>query len=173
MIPIVSIVGKSDVGKTTLLEKVVRELRSRGYRIATIKHDAHSFEIDHPGKDSWRHKQAGAAMSIISSPSKLALVADADHDLSLSEIRDRFVAGVDLILSEGYKREEHPKIEVFRSDHRPEMLCTNDDNLVAVAGDPPAAPDHVPVFDLNRPEDLCDFIEDRFLKGQVGASPGA
>ena len=91
MIPIVSIVGKSDAGKTTLLEKVVRELRSRGWRIATVKHDAHSFEIDHEGKDSWRHRKAGACMTIISSPSKIAVVADTDHDYSLNEIRDRFV----------------------------------------------------------------------------------
>jgi molybdopterin-guanine dinucleotide biosynthesis protein B len=97
MIPIVSIVGKSDSGKTTLLEKVVGELRARGYRIATVKHDAHSFEIDHEGKDSWRHKQAGAALTVISSPEKVALVADADHDQSLAEIRERFVWGVDLI----------------------------------------------------------------------------
>jgi molybdopterin-guanine dinucleotide biosynthesis adapter protein len=166
MIPIVSIVGKSDVGKTTLLEKLVQELRSRGYRIATIKHDAHSFEIDHPGKDSWRHKQAGAALTVISSPSKLALVMDTDRDLSLSEIRDRFITGVDLILSEGYKRETHPKIEVFRREHRSEMLCTDDDNLVAVAGDPPVPPEHAPVFDLNLPDALCDFIEEKFLRGR-------
>jgi molybdopterin-guanine dinucleotide biosynthesis adapter protein len=164
MIPIVSIVGKSDVGKTTLLEKLVKELRDRGYRIATIKHDAHSFEIDHPGKDSWRHKQAGAAMTVISSREKLALVADTDHDLTLDEIRERFIEGVDLILSEGYKREIHPKIEVFRHEHRPEMLCTDDDNLVAVAGNPPNPPKHVPVFDLDEPQTLADFIEERFLK---------
>jgi molybdopterin-guanine dinucleotide biosynthesis adapter protein len=164
MIPIVSIVGKSDVGKTTLLEKILKELKARGYRIATIKHDAHSFEIDHPGKDSWRHKQAGAVMTVISSKEKIAVVADSDHDLTLDEIRERYIEGVDLILSEGYKRETHPKIEVFRSEHRPEMLCTDDDSLVAVAGDPPNPPGHVPVFDLNRPEAICDFIEERFLR---------
>jgi molybdopterin-guanine dinucleotide biosynthesis adapter protein len=163
MIPIVSIVGKSDAGKTTLLEKIVKILTSRGYRIATIKHDAHSFEIDHEGKDSWRHKQAGAALTIISSATKVAVVADTDHDYSLEELRQRFVLDADLILSEGYKREEHPKIEVFRLDHHPHMLCDRDDNLVAVAGDPPSPPEGVPVFDLNDPVLLCDFIEERFL----------
>ena len=163
MIPILSIVGKSDSGKTTLLEKVVRELTSRGFRIGTIKHDAHRFEIDHEGKDSWRHKQSGAVLTIISSPDKLALVADTDCDHSLAELRDRFVQDVDLIISEGYKRETHPKIEVFRSELHREPLCTADDNLVAIAGDPPNPPENVPVFDLNEPVPLCDFIEKQFL----------
>jgi molybdopterin-guanine dinucleotide biosynthesis adapter protein len=166
MIPIVSIVGTSDAGKTTLLEKVVKELRSRGYRIATIKHDAHGFEIDHEGKDSWRHKNAGAYMTIISSPTKLAVVSDTDSDLTLSEIRDRFVRDVDIVISEGYKRESHPKIEVFRSERGREMLCTADENLVAVAGDPPNPPRGVPVFDLNDQRALCDFIEDQFMKSE-------
>jgi len=163
MIPIVSIVGKSNVGKTTLVEKILRELRSRGLRVATIKHDAHSFEIDHEGKDSWRHKQAGSTMTVISSPSKLALVTDTDKDLTLSEIRERFIRDVDLIVTEGYKSESHPKIEVFRSELRREPLCTDDESLVAIAGDPPHPPQNIPVFDLDRPERLCDFIVERFL----------
>ncbi len=164
MIPIVLIVGKSDAGKTTLLEKVVRELTSRGYRIATIKHDAHSFEIDHEGKDSWRHKQAGAVITVISSPAKLALVADTDHDHTLSEIREIYIRGVDLIVTEGYKREAHPKIEVFRNEMHRELLCTDDENLVAIAGNPPNPPGNVPLFDLDDVKPLCDFVEERFLK---------
>jgi molybdopterin-guanine dinucleotide biosynthesis protein B len=164
MIPIISIVGKSDSGKTTLLEKLIKGLSARGLRVATIKHDVHGFDIDHQGKDSWRHKQAGAAVTIISSPSKLAMIAETDHDYSLSEIRDKVIRGADLILTEGYKRESHPKIEVYRSEMRRELLCRDDDNLVAIAGDPSEAPEHVPVFDLNDPEPLCDFIEERFLK---------
>lgn len=168
MIPIVSIVGKSDAGKTTLLEKVVRELKDRGYRVATIKHDAHSFDIDHPGKDSWRHKNAGACLTIISSPTKLALVADTDHDHSLGELRERFIHDADIILSEGYKRETHPKIEVFRSELRQELLCKDDDHLIAIAGDPSVPPPGIPVFDLNDPKELCDFLEERYLKKGSG-----
>jgi molybdopterin-guanine dinucleotide biosynthesis protein B len=164
MIPIVSIVGKSESGKTTLLEKVVKELTSRGYRIATIKHDAHSFEIDHKGKDSWRHKQAGAAITVISSPAKLALVTDSDHDLTISEIREIYMRGVDLIVTEGYKRETHPKIEVFRQEMHRELLCVDDENLIAIAGAPTNPPQNVPVFDLDHVKPLCDFIEERFLK---------
>jgi len=165
MIPIVSVVGKSDSGKTTLLEKLVKELTSRGYRIGTIKHDAHTFDIDHPGKDSWRHKQAGSSVTVISSPTKLALVADTDHDHTLVEIRDKFIQGVDLIITEGYKREIHPKIEVFRREVHSELLCRADENLIAIAGDPSNPPATVPVFDLNSPEPLCDFIEELFLRG--------
>ncbi len=165
MIPIISIVGKSNSGKTTLLEKMVKQLTSRGYRIGTIKHDAHSFEIDHEGKDSWRHKQAGAAVTIISSPAKLALVADTDHDHALSEIRALYMRGVDLIITEGYKRESHPKIEVFRREMHRELLCTDDDNLIAIAGNPSASPIDIPVFDLDDVQPLCDFVEQRFLKG--------
>ncbi|MFH0822674.1 MAG: molybdopterin-guanine dinucleotide biosynthesis protein B, partial [Pseudomonadota bacterium] len=98
MIPIVSIVGKSDVGKTTLIEKIIGTLRNRGYRVATIKHDAHSFEIDHKGKDSWRHKHAGSTMTVISSKEKIAVVADSDHDRTLDEIREKFIHGVDIII---------------------------------------------------------------------------
>lgn len=171
MIPIVSIVGKSDSGKTTLLEKIVRELTARGYRVATVKHDAHSFEIDHPGKDSWRHKQSGAKITVISSPGKLALVADTDHDHSLTEIRAKFIFGVDILITEGYKQEKHPRIEVFRSEFHSELLCRNDENLVAIAGDPSTPPEGIPIFDLNDAARLCDFIEERFgLKRSVSDS---
>lgn len=163
MIPMVSIVGKSDSGKTTLLEKLIRELTDRGYRIASIKHDAHSFEIDHEGKDSWRHKNAGAVLTLISSASKIAMVLDSDHDHTMKELRDRFIKDVDLILAEGYKREDLPKIEVFRSALRKEMLCSSQDNLIAVAGDPSSVPIGTPVFDLDDPKVLADFIEEKFL----------
>jgi molybdopterin-guanine dinucleotide biosynthesis protein B len=164
MIPILSIVGKSDVGKTTLLEKVVAELKSRGRRIATVKHDAHSFDIDHKGKDSWRHKQAGAAMTVISSPEKIALVMDTDHDHTLNEIRDMFAFPAELIISEGFKREPHPKIEVFRKELKRDLLCSSDDCLVAIAGDPDDPPPGIPVFGLDDAAAICDFIEERFLK---------
>ncbi|MGC8605107.1 MAG: molybdopterin-guanine dinucleotide biosynthesis protein B [Desulfomonilaceae bacterium] len=163
MIPVISIVGKSDSGKTTLLEKLIRELTDRGYRVGSIKHDAHSFEIDHEGKDSWRHKKAGAVLTLISSASKIAMVLDSDHDHSLNELRDKFIRDVDLVLAEGYKRENVPKIEVFRRVLRKEMLCYEDDSLIAVAGDPPLVKKGTPVFDLNCPTDLADFIEQKFL----------
>nr|NIR17513.1 molybdopterin-guanine dinucleotide biosynthesis protein B [Desulfobacterales bacterium]NIW15817.1 molybdopterin-guanine dinucleotide biosynthesis protein B [Candidatus Bathyarchaeota archaeon] len=109
---IVSIVGKSGSGKTTLLEKLIPELTGMGLKVGTIKHDVHGFEIDHPGKDSWRHKQAGSRITIISSPQRIGMVMDVDHDHTLDELAS-FFSGVDIILTEGYKRENKPKIEIF------------------------------------------------------------
>lgn len=101
MIPIVSIVGKSDSGKTTLIEKLIPELNRKGYRVATVKHDVHGFEVDREGKDSWRHRRAGSYSTVLSSPRQLAIIRDMDHDASLEEIRDRFIRDVDIIITEG------------------------------------------------------------------------
>ena len=163
MIPIVSIVGKSNSGKTTLIEKLIPELVAKGYRVATIKHNIHGFQIDHEGKDSWRHKKAGAVMTVIASPSQVATVEDTDRDYEIAELRDRYIHHADLILSEGFKKNPHPKIEVFRKALKRELLCTAEDHLIAIAGD--EAPDvGVPRFDINDSKGLADFIEERFLK---------
>jgi molybdopterin-guanine dinucleotide biosynthesis protein B len=97
--PVVCFVGKSNSGKTTLIEKLVLEFTSRGLAVGTIKHDVHGFDIDIPGKDSWRHKKAGARRTVISSPAKLSLIQDTDHDHSLGEIVPYF-CGLDLIVAE-------------------------------------------------------------------------
>ncbi len=165
MIPIISIVGKSDSGKTTLIEKLVPELIRRGYRVATIKHDIHGFEVDREGKDSWRHKQAGAHTVMISSPHKVALIQDVEKDLTLSEIREKFIKDVDLILSEGYKRDVQPKIEIFRKEKHKELLCTKEDHLVAIVSNKKF---HVgvPCFQLDDMKGLAKFIEKEFLKAK-------
>jgi molybdopterin-guanine dinucleotide biosynthesis protein B len=165
MIPIVSIVGTSDSGKTTLIEKLVPELVRRGYKIATIKHDVHGFEVDREGKDSWRHKQAGAHTVVISSPHKLALIRDVDHDAELAELRDKYIQDVDIILSEGFKRNSQPKIEVSRKERRRELLCTREDNLLAIASNQPVDIG-VPCFDLDDARGIVDLIEKKFLKGE-------
>jgi molybdopterin-guanine dinucleotide biosynthesis protein B len=163
MIQIVSIVGRSDSGKTTLIEKLIPELVTRGYRVATIKHDVHGFDMDHEGKDSWRHKRAGARISIISSPWKIGIVEDVEKDHELAEIRDRYVHDVDIILSEGYKRNSHPKIEVFRSVMNHELLCTREDNLLAIASDRPFDLG-VPCVDINDVAALAEIIVERFFR---------
>lgn len=165
MIPIVSIVGESDAGKTTLIEKLVAELKRRGYRVATIKHDAHRFEIDHPGKDSYRHFQAGADWTIIASSDKIASVRRLDREFTLDEIATQ-ISGVDLILTEGFKHEARCRIEVSRraasGPHTPELISPPDE-LLAVAADYPIEPG-VPVYDLNDAAGLVDLIERVVLK---------
>jgi molybdopterin-guanine dinucleotide biosynthesis protein B len=111
---LVAIVGKSDSGKTTLVEKVVPELVKLGLRVGTVKHDAHSFEIDHPGKDSWRHGQAGAEAYCIASPERLAFIAKLEQELELVDIVNRFYDGFDIVVAEGYKRTAPHRVELFR-----------------------------------------------------------
>jgi len=163
MIPIISIVGKSDSGKTTLIEKLVPELTRRGYRIATVKHDVHGFEVDREGKDSWRHKQAGAHTVVISSPQKIALIRDVEKDSTLDEIRGRWIQDVDLVLSEGYKKDVQPKIEVFRKEKHKKLLCTKKNNLVAIISNQEFNVG-VPCFHLEDMKGLSNFIEKEFLK---------
>jgi molybdopterin-guanine dinucleotide biosynthesis adapter protein len=165
MIPIISIVGKSDSGKTTLIEKLVPELTHRGYRVATVKHDVHGFEVDREGKDSWRHKQAGAHTVIISSPQKIALIRDVEKDSTLDEIRRRWVQDVDLLLSEGYKKDVQPKIEVFRKEKHKKLLCTKKDHLVAIVSNRKFNVG-VPCFHLEDIKGLSNFIEKEFLKSK-------
>ncbi len=160
MIPIVSIVGKSDAGKTTLIEKLVPELKRRGYRVATIKHDAHEFEIDHPGKDSYRHFHAGADWTVIGSATKLASIRRLDRELTLAEIAAT-LSEVDIILTEGYKHEATRRIEVSRRAHTTELI-SHPSELLAVAADYPIDID-VPVIDLNDAEALVNLIEREVL----------
>jgi molybdopterin-guanine dinucleotide biosynthesis adapter protein len=160
-IPILAIIGKSGSGKTTLLEKLIPELKRRGYRVATIKHHAHAgFEIDQPGKDTWRHAQAGSDMVVISAPDKLAMIEKLESELSLDEIASR-ISGVDIILTEGFKKAGKPAIEVLRAGRSLERL-SDPGQLAAIASDVPLeAP--VPVLDLNDAVGIANFIEDRYL----------
>lgn len=160
MIPIISIVGKSEVGKTTLLEKLITELKRRGYRVGTIKHDAHGFEIDKPGKDSWRHAQAGSDAVLISSPVKVALIKRVDRERTLDELL-AYIGDVDLVLTEGYKSGDKPKIEVSRQSRGQELLC-QEEELLALVTDQPFDLD-VPQFDFEDVAGLANLIEERFL----------
>ena len=160
MPPIISIVGKSDSGKTTLIEKLVRELKQRGHRIGVIKHASHGFDIDREGKDSWRHKAAGAETVIVASPGRVAMVKDEPID-SLDHLATYF-NGIDLILTEGYKNENKPKIEVFRAEKHKEPACLNDKTLFAFISDTKMDLD-VPLLTPREIGKLADMIEDRFL----------
>ena len=162
-IPALSVVGKSDTGKTTLLERLIPELKRRGYRVAVIKHDAHGFSIDVPGKDSWRLAKAGADQVFISSRGKLAHVQKLSEESPVEEIVDG-IAGVDIILTEGYKAGPLPKIEVSRRARSQGLICSEKE-LVAIASDQ-RFPLEVPQFDLDDAAGLVDLIERRYVLRQ-------
>jgi molybdopterin-guanine dinucleotide biosynthesis protein B len=130
---LVAIVGKSDSGKTTLIEKLVPELVRLGLRVGTVKHDAHSFEIDHPGKDSWRHGRAGAEAYVVASPERLAFITRLEGELPLTEIVARFYGGFDIVVAEGYKRSAPHRVELFRrgAGHA-EPLCAPGEAIALV-----------------------------------------
>lgn len=163
MPPVIAFIGKPDSGKTTLLEKLIPELRRRGHRIGTIKHHVHTFEMDKPGKDTWRHKQAGASTVALSSPTGLGIIRDVDGDLTIEELVGRYYGDIDLVIAEGYKRLGLPKIEVFRSALHDTPLPDRDDTWVAMVSDTPGI-DGLPCFGLDDVVGLADFLEERFIK---------
>ena len=164
MIPIISFVGKSGTGKTTVLVQVVAELERRGWRVAVIKHDVHGFDIDQPGKDSWRLAQAGADVVIISAPTKFALIQRVPRERTIDELAALVADDVDILLTEGYKRGPKPKIEVSRAAASHQLLCSADE-LVALVTDQefPDRPDldTVPRFALDDVADVSDLLEER------------
>jgi molybdopterin-guanine dinucleotide biosynthesis protein MobB len=129
--PVISVVAKSGSGKTTLLVKLIAELKARGYRVGAIKHDAHHFDIDHEGKDSWRLTNAGADTMLITSPAKIALVKKnpAGEAPPLEQLLAAYFPDVDLVLAEGFKRYALPKIEVHRQE-RSETLSAAGRNTI-------------------------------------------
>lgn len=151
-----------------MLEKLIPELRERGYRVAIVKHHYHGdFEIDKPGKDSWRHAQAGADAVVIASPQKMALIRRVEREPTLFEIAE-LLPGIDVVLSEGFKRSEAPKIEVSRRARSTELICRPDE-LIAVAADYVINVD-VPVFDLEDVAGLADLLQARYIEDRKASS---
>ncbi len=165
MLPIVCIVGASDSGKTTFLEKLIGELRRRNYRVGTVKHDVHGFEMDREGKDSWRHRRAGANSVAICSPDQVASIRSTEEEMSLDELAGHFFWKEDILLAEGFKRSRFPKIEVFRSAIASSPVCSPQNNLIGIVTD-----DHVdldvPRFSFAEVEKVADFIEKKYLPRQ-------
>ena len=156
-ISVVSIVGHSGSGKTTLIEKIISELKKRGYRVGTIKHHSHpGIEFDRPGKDTWRHAQAGSDHIVIAAPDQVISIRRVNQEPELTEIAAK-MEDVDIILTDGYKRSGTPKIEVIRAGCSSESLCSPEE-LLAVATDCrfdlPA-----PRFELNDGVGIVDYLE--------------
>jgi molybdopterin-guanine dinucleotide biosynthesis protein B len=158
--PMLSFVGFSGSGKTTLVIKVIAEMIGHGFRVGTVKHDVHGFEIDQPGKDSWRHKKAGASTTIITSPTQIGMAMDVDHDHQPMDLLP-LMKGMDIVLVEGFKRSDLPKIEIYRSEIGKPPACRGDKNLLAVVSDEPLDWG-VPRFKTDDIDGLVNFILEQF-----------
>jgi len=161
MLPVVSIVGKSEAGKTALVERLIAEFKKRGYRVATVKHSPGGIEIDKPGKDSWKFAQAGSDAVVVSSPDKLVLIKSMEHDPNMEEILRVIGGDFDLVLVEGFKKGKAPKIEVYRRELGEDLACPPE-ILSAIVSDEPLDLD-VPQFSLNDTSAIADFIEENFV----------
>ncbi len=169
-LPLIGFSAYSGTGKTTLLTHLLPLLREQGLRAAVIKHAHHLFDIDHPGKDSHELRRAGAAQMLIASHRRMALVTEyeADHPEPTLEEALRAIdpARLDLVLVEGFKRADFPKIELHRPALGKPLLCLNDPNIIAIASDAevPGAPASLPRLDLNQPAAIADFIRQQMAK---------
>ena len=155
---IYGVVGYKNAGKTGLMERLVTEITGRGFTVSTLKHAHHTFDIDHPGKDSFRHRHAGAHQVLLSSRARWALMTELrDNDeLPLSDLLQQ-LDPVDLILVEGYKRDNHPKIEAYRAETNHPLIAQDDETIRAIASDCPLDVKQ-PLFDLNDTKTIADFI---------------
>ena len=162
-IPYFSFVGRSNTGKTTVIEQLIPILVRKGIKVAVIKHHHNDFEIDKPGKDTYRYKQAGATMSILASPGKVAVVEDTENDLTLDDIIARYIHDVDLLIIEGFKGEKIPKIEVFQPKEGVDTpVCEGDEHLIAIITDESLATS-LPVFSRDNIQGVAQFIVNRFI----------
>ncbi|MEO0370890.1 MAG: molybdopterin-guanine dinucleotide biosynthesis protein B [Pseudomonadota bacterium] len=155
---IYGIAGWKNAGKTGLMERLVTEITSRGFTVSTIKHAHHNFDVDQPGKDSFRHRQAGATEVLLSSANRFALMHElrGKEEPLLDDLMSR-LSPVNLVLVEGYKRDRHPKVEAHRAETGNPLIALDDDTVKAVAADSQVEIDR-PVFDLNDTVGIADFI---------------
>lgn len=159
MAGIMGITGWSGSGKTSLIVRLIPELTERGLRVATVKHAHHDFDIDKPGKDSYEHRAAGATEVVVSSARRWAIVHE-NRDDAEPALEDIFakLSPVDIVLVEGYKNEPHRKIEVHRPALGSDLICRQNDTVIAVASDAPLTGSDIPVLDLNDAAAIAEFI---------------
>lgn len=156
--PLFIFVGHSNAGKTTFVEKLIPELVRRGRRVATIKHAHHKVELDTEGKDSWRYKRAGAALSMLVTTSALQIVADAQTGREPHELAARFLGEADMVLAEGFSHAPGPKIEVLRRAGGRPPRCVPDDGLIALVSDCPEIFPELPHFGLDDVAGVAGFL---------------
>lgn len=160
------VIGWKNAGKTGLMERLVAEITGRGFSVSTVKHVHHDVDLDHPGKDSFRHRAAGASEVVLASAHRFAILREhRGPEPDLTEVLTR-LAPVDLVLVEGYKRDAHPKVEVFRREAGHELIQPGDPLVRAVATDADLGPLPVPVLNLNDAAEVADFI-----LAEVGLGP--
>ena len=161
MLPFVCIIGKSGSGKTTLIEKLIPEFKGRGYKIAAIKHTHHEINVDKPGKDSWRYAQAGSDAVVISSPKKTVYIEHVDRNSSLDELLQLISSDFDMIIVEGFKWSDAPKIEVHRDGLREGLICRPEE-VITIASDK-ELDTPFPQLLFSYISGIADVIEDRIL----------
>ena len=152
------VIGWKNAGKTSLMERLVAEITARGFRVSTVKHVHHDVDLDHPGKDTYRHRAAGAQEVVLASASRMAMLSEHRGDEPELPLILARMAPVDLVLVEGYKRDTHPKLEVFRRETGHDLIQPGDPMVRAVATDTALAALSVPVLDLNDTGTIADFI---------------
>jgi molybdopterin-guanine dinucleotide biosynthesis protein B len=162
---VVGFAGFSGSGKTTLVEQLIPALKLRGQRVSVVKHAHHSFDIDHPGKDTWRHREAGAFEVLAASPKRLVVMREfeARVEHSVHDLLAQMHAAVDWVLVEGFKQSDLPKVEVWRQAHGKPLRFPDDQHIVAIATDDAAAlpvTAHCPVLDLNVADDVAAWLVD-------------
>ncbi len=161
--PVVSVVGTTGSGKTTFLENLILELKKRKWKVGIIKNDVHGFEIDKPGKSTWKFGQAGADNVMIVGPEKMAFISRHEKKKNLDYYLE-FHDEMDLVLTEGFKSADKPKIEIYRKENRDYLLCSQEDLLAVVTDDEPPIEISKPVFGFEEISEIADFLEERFLK---------
>ena len=160
---VVGIAGYSGSGKTTLVERLIPALRARGQRVSVVKHAHHKFDIDQPGKDTWRHRAAGAFEVVVASDTRLALMREFEQpaQMTVHQVIAELYDGVDWVVVEGFKQSDLQKIEVWRASAGQAARYVNDDFIVAIATDSPGLLPQAtlrPVLDLNDPEGLAGWL---------------
>ncbi|MDH3390963.1 MAG: molybdopterin-guanine dinucleotide biosynthesis protein B [Desulfobulbaceae bacterium] len=162
MPPVLAFIGKPNCGKTTLIEKLIPALADKGVRVGTIKHHHGEIQMDTPGKDTWRHKQAGAQVVLLSSPVGIGLIQDTAEDTPVEDLVSRHFQNVDLVVVEGYKWSTLPKIEVFRSAVYDEPMQEPGETLIAMVSDVEIRQD-LPWFKYDEIGSLVEFILEKIV----------